>query len=238
MATLYSPKIVTNGLVMYLDAGNNRSYPGSGTSWTDLSRNGITGTLTNGPTFNSANGGSIVFDGTNDYGYVNKTFSSYTNFTVCFWIKINTTSNHQGIFSIKNSADIQDYMNGNFAIHTISGGYFGMEAQNLYAGNTSTNNTVINNLASYCCVVCNQSGNLVTYYLNGMPDGTQTITSTFTFSDHNLLFLGCRQYSTTGVTNPQNVINATIYSYQFYNRALSASEIRQNYHATKGRFGL
>ena len=67
MAFSYSPKIVTDGLVLYLDAANNRSYPGSGTTWTDLSRGGNNGTLTNGPTFNGANGGSIVFDGTNDF---------------------------------------------------------------------------------------------------------------------------------------------------------------------------
>jgi hypothetical protein len=63
----YSPKIVTDGLVLYLDAANTRSYPGTGTTWSDLSRGGNNGSLINGPTFNSANGGSIVFDGSNDY---------------------------------------------------------------------------------------------------------------------------------------------------------------------------
>jgi hypothetical protein len=54
-------------LQLYLDAGNASSYPGSGTTWTDLSGNGRNGTLTNGPTYSSANGGSIVFDGTDDF---------------------------------------------------------------------------------------------------------------------------------------------------------------------------
>ena len=67
MSLSRGPKIVTNGLVLYLDAANKKSYPGSGTTWTDLSGNNNTGTLTNGPTFDSNNGGSIVFDGTNDY---------------------------------------------------------------------------------------------------------------------------------------------------------------------------
>ena len=62
-----SVSIPTNGLQLYLDAGNASSYPGSGTSWTDLSSNGRNGTLTNGPTYSSADGGSIVFDGSNDY---------------------------------------------------------------------------------------------------------------------------------------------------------------------------
>ena len=66
MTTSYSPLIVTDGLVMYLDAANPKSYPGTGTTWTDISRNNNNGTLTNGPTFSSANLGSIVFDGSND----------------------------------------------------------------------------------------------------------------------------------------------------------------------------
>jgi hypothetical protein len=68
MAVQYaSGKIVTSGLVLALDAADKNSYPGSGTTWTDLSGNGNNGTLVNGPTFSSANGGSIVFDGVDDY---------------------------------------------------------------------------------------------------------------------------------------------------------------------------
>lgn len=238
MSVSGGPDIVENGLVLCLDAGNTKSYPGSGTTWTDLTRNGRNGTLVNGPAFSNVNGGGIVFDGSNDFGYVSSTFTSYTNFTVSFWIKINTTDNHRGIFCIKNSADSADYTNGNYAIHTITGGYFGLEANELFAGNTSKNNTVINNTISHCTVVCNQTNLLTSYYLNGVADGTQVMTATVTFGDHNLLFLGCRQYNTTGLVNVQNQLNGTIYFYNFYNRALSASEIRQNYNATKGRFRL
>ena len=65
MGTAYNPTIVTDGLVLCLDAANSRSYPKSGTAWSDLAGSN-NGTLTNGPTFSSANGGSIVFDGSND----------------------------------------------------------------------------------------------------------------------------------------------------------------------------
>jgi len=94
------PKIVTSGLVLALDAGNTKSYPGSGTVWTDLSGNGNTGTLTNGPTFNSSNGGSIVFDGVDDF--VNIPYNTYwntnvfgtaTNFTLECWHKPNVFRN-------------------------------------------------------------------------------------------------------------------------------------------------
>ena len=66
MGLAHSPRIVTDGLVLCVDAASKRSYPGTGTTWTDL-KGGNNGTLTNGPTFSSANGGSVVFDGTNDY---------------------------------------------------------------------------------------------------------------------------------------------------------------------------
>jgi len=67
MGIARGPKIVTSGLVLALDAADKLSYRGSGTTWRDLSGNNNTGTLTNGPTFNAGNLGSIVFDGTNDY---------------------------------------------------------------------------------------------------------------------------------------------------------------------------
>ena len=67
MALNHGPKLVTDGLVLWMDAADRTSYPGSGTTWTDLTRNGYNGTLTNGPTFSSANGGAIVLDGTDDY---------------------------------------------------------------------------------------------------------------------------------------------------------------------------
>jgi hypothetical protein len=86
----YSPKIVTDGLVLYLDAANSKSYPGSGTTWGDLSRGGNNGTLVNGPTFSSANGGSLVFNGTNQYASVLNTTG--INFTLACWISTTATS--------------------------------------------------------------------------------------------------------------------------------------------------
>ena len=67
MATIYNPNIVTDNLVFCVDAANTKSYSGSGTIWKDISGEDNDGTLVNGPTFSNDNGGSIVFDGTNDY---------------------------------------------------------------------------------------------------------------------------------------------------------------------------
>ena len=87
MGLSHSPRIVTDGLVFCVDAANKRSYPGVGTTWTDLTANKNNGTLTNGPTFDSANGGSIVFDGTNDYVDLGSSLSISTSspFSVEFW---------------------------------------------------------------------------------------------------------------------------------------------------------
>jgi hypothetical protein len=89
MAVQYANgKIATNGLILALDSGDRNSYSGSGTSWTDLSGNGNTGTLTNGPTYSSTNGGSIVFDGSNDYiDLGNKTLGvELQDKSACVWI--------------------------------------------------------------------------------------------------------------------------------------------------------
>ena len=105
MSVIWGPEIVKSGLVLYLDAGNQNSYPGTGTTWTDISRNNNNGTLTNGPTFNSENGGSIVFDGTNDY--VSTALTSTNSFTWNVWYKTNTVSNgFRNIISIRTNSYI------------------------------------------------------------------------------------------------------------------------------------
>ena len=85
MATNGGPNIIEDGLVFAVDATNKKSYPGSGTTWTDLAGNNI-GTLTNSPTFDSGNGGNLVFDGTDDYTQFNQSIS-LTEATFIAWIK-------------------------------------------------------------------------------------------------------------------------------------------------------
>ena len=89
MATDYNPSIVTDGLVLCLDAANTKSYPGSGTTWTDISGKGYDGTLTNGPTFSSDNLGCIVFDGSNDRvdGVHNSELNLTQDLTVECWFR-------------------------------------------------------------------------------------------------------------------------------------------------------
>jgi hypothetical protein len=90
MSGISGPKIITSGCVLSLDAADKLSYKGSGTTWKDLSGNNNTGTLTNGPTFNAGNMGSIVFDGTNDYvGFTyNSIFNPSTSVTLSIWLRL------------------------------------------------------------------------------------------------------------------------------------------------------
>ena len=93
MAFSYSPKIVTDGLVLYLDAANTKSFTSGSAVWNDLGRGGNNGALTNGPTYSSANGGSIVFDGTDDYIKVNArtNINNLSTLTINIFAKITNT---------------------------------------------------------------------------------------------------------------------------------------------------
>mgnify|MGYP006213918775 FL=1 len=96
MATLYNPNIVTDGLVLCLDAANKRSYIGSGTAWDDLA-GGNNGTLTNGPTFDAGNGGSVVFDGANDYINLGDGLDAKSgDYTFGSWSRLTSLSSSKG----------------------------------------------------------------------------------------------------------------------------------------------
>ena len=229
MGLTHSPKIVTNGLVLALDAANNKSYSGSGVTWNDLSGNNNTGTLTNGPTFSGANGGYIVLDGTNDY-VIN---SSPTNIpvgsssrTVQLWI-----------YPKNNSCPlVQLGTGGGFQVYIVS---FFNSSGTLYlftdginsANNISFSGTDLPTLNIWNHITFGNSGQNWFYYLNGVSklSGTfgvtlNTIGQKYIVGNRDDVYLG-----TANVNVSQTFV---------YNRALSASEILQNYNATKSRFGL
>ena len=106
MALAHSPRIVRDNIVQYLDAANTKSYPGSGTTWTDMSSRNRDGTLTNGPTFSTDNLGCFNFDGSNDYVNLNYVFtqaSSANSYTVVVAAKLSSTSDsRRQIFACDN----------------------------------------------------------------------------------------------------------------------------------------
>lgn len=232
MAFNYSPRIITDGLVLYLDAANTRSYPGTGTTWSDLSRGGNNGTLVNGPTFNSGNGGSIVFDGSNDYVTLGSLSLLTSNtFTLELWIKFNVLTN--GVYYTMFSYG--GYVSGGWLLQregaTISSNKLRFAFNGTGFWDTSTSFTSTGTWKNIVLLVLNGIPQLI--YVNGISDTlTLTGTGTLSISNPKQIDIGRR----TDINSQYS--NANISKVSIYNRALSSTEILQNYNATKTRFGL
>jgi hypothetical protein len=224
------PTIVTNGLVLALDAGDRNSYPGSGTTWRDLSGNNNNGTLTNGPTFNSANLGSIVFDGVDDYVTRTASINTGQNFTFNSWFRT-TNTGRRALFA------------NSYPYSSNQGWYFFIQANNSVSfsiGNdqavaVSNINLISTNVWYNISAAVTNGGSDIKIYLNGIlqTNNTSIFTSIpISYSTTNykigaLLYPGFNDY-----------FGGNISSVQIYNRTLSPTEILQNYTAMKTRFGL
>jgi hypothetical protein len=211
----FVPKnIIDDGLVLYLDAGNTQSYSGGGTTWTDLSGNDNTGTLTNGPTYSSANGGSIVFDGVNDNVTSSLSSSLGTQFSISVWFKKNNNNtgnpvNFQGSPTLEllvdqtNQLNIWDGANHYYSFTTIIGIWYNM--------------TVVKNATNFLLYVNNNSSPVLNFVSSYNNTNTNFIVG---------------KHPTASV----NYINGNISQVSIYNRALSAAEVLQNYNALKDRY--
>ena len=212
------PIETTDGLVVHLDAGNIRSYAGSGNTVYDLSGSGNTSALTNGPTYLSSNLGAFVLDGSNDYILVNSqanilSKTAYTKIALIYISNFSTVNN------------------------IISGGFSGQHAfwmfgtDKLNAGHNGAWNTVVGATSLslntwYFAAVTYSDSTGWKLYLNGREDGTSATTTTFTGNQEIVI----------GAYSSGNNFTGRISNIQVYNRALTATEIFQNYHATKGRY--
>jgi len=226
-----APTIVQNGLVLHLDAGDSESYTENGTTWFDVSGNGNNGTLNppvGGPTYNSANGGSLVFDGANDF--VEYSFTSPFAETVIVWVKSagNNWNTDGWISASRNS-------NGHH-IHPSAN----TKRMEYYVANSAGDDSVF--IGSYTPVVEITTPHMYSYTTNGSNlhkgyfDGTEVVSSSASIT---------RTTSPNAVTQylgKDSILtrygNGNIYIVLRYNRALTAEEIQQNYNALKGRFGL
>ena len=224
----YSPRIVTSGLVLALDAAERLSYPRTGTTWRDLSGNNNTGTLTNGPTFNAGNMGTIVFDGTNDYTDFSD-FSLGNQFTFCCWIKTSSTSFSQ-LIARGNTGDTA----GVYLAINLSTGLLAAGGNNGSGWNSNSISTITinDNRWHYVVGVYNQTSNNCTGYVDGILGSSISLTfDSNSYTPKNTKIgknqIGLSQY-----------YNGNIALSQIYNRALTAAEVLQNYNAVKSRFGL
>lgn len=221
--------LVMDGLVLHLDAANKNSYPGSGTTWTDLSGKSNNATLVNGPTFDSGKGGNIVFDGSNDYASVANTtlLSTLTGISVETWIKFDALSARQIIAEKHTSPSEGWWLAGQsnkliwILVTNTSEKYIDM-----------TNNTTLSTGTIYHIVgTYNGSDGTLKVYVNGSDDGgTVAGSGTGFVNSSNTMYIGARLNWGPGYSDEN------IYTFSVYNRALSAQEVLQNYNATKSRF--
>ena len=231
MSTLSGgPNIVTNGLVLSLDAANTKSYISGSTTWTDLSRSNNNGILTNGPTFNTGSLGSIIFDGVDDNVQLgnasNIIGASQSVITINTWVKTNSIGSYKKIL-VTNVAGSS----------TLTGIYLsiGPSSFGLYLGiitNNGANAAIYSPYISttqYSNICGTYDGSNIKVYLNGTLVATQPHTG-------NIVNTGITRIS--GYDNNAETWDGNISNVQIYNKALSTQEVLQNYNATKGRFGL
>ncbi len=230
MALSHSPRIVTDGLVLCLDAGNTKSYNAgiSTTTWNDLSGRRNTGTLTNGPTYSSSNGGSLVFDGVNDYAEVTGSNADFLvgsqSFTIEWWEYFTGDTGYQGhlgVFgnTVSGAAPIQIWtVSGSFATYVGSW-------QNLGVSPTS------NQWAHYA--ISGVSGNFNIY-----KNGSYVTNSILNWSEsttNDKFAVG----GTPGWAFGNFPTSARFSNVRFYKgKALTATEVSQNFNALRGRFGI
>lgn len=229
MSTKYSPSIVTSNLVLSLDAANKKSYPGNGIVWKDLSGNANNSTLTNSPTFNSGNGGNIVFDGVDDYiisttqlgisGATTRSFECWT------YISSNVSKNIMGYGDngLLNLFDTIVWYSSPYL--RVVGHYYGGDNDTI--STLPSRNTL--NINRWNQIVHLYDGTNASIYTNGVFSNSKP----FTLNTTNSTFLiGAGKY--TGF----NYFSGNVAFCRIYNRALTDSEVLQNYNATKNRFGL
>jgi hypothetical protein len=232
MALAHNPKIVTDGLVLCLDAANPKSYPGSGTVWKDLSGNSNDGTLVNGVGFDGDNKGSLTFDGVNDtvnvVGPANRYFP-ILNFTLECAFK-NTQTTRNGLFSLSFGLILR---------HSSSSGTFQVRLDNgtsVPSFSPPISSPPVNDGNWYITSVVVNGGNNATidFYINGLHYGQR-----------NTSWSGSTRWPTNsvGLGRDNNDPSASRYNgnislLKIYNRALSAEEISQNFQALRGRYGI
>ena len=221
--------IITDGgneNALTLDAGNPLSYPGTGTLWTDLSGSNNNGTLINGPTFDSANGGSIVFDGNDDYvNCGNASNLQITVGTISAWVKTTTPgSDYRGII-------VKQFNWGLFVRDNILVAYDWGPSIVRTTGINISDGTWKNITMTFTETVGTPSNNAIVY-LNGNP----VLTTTIKYSN-NTINVELGRGGSSGIGASQ-LLNGSISEAKIYNRVLSSTEILANFNATKGRYGL
>lgn len=238
MSFNFSPKISSlDSLIYYLDASNPRSYISGSTTWYDISRTGVNGALVNGPTFSSENGGSIVFDGIDDYIGLSQITANQTigNYTISLWISFTNTITPSNVINFmlmeaQNTllGGVDNYISliGNTTVPGTNGRIL-FQTFNPLSVLYSTTNTWIggqwyNIVGTYDISTSRQS-----IYVNGILEGSTTIANCY-FNTNTYFNLG-----TYTVPPKQWFFNGKMANFMVYKKTLSSDEILQNYNTIK-----
>jgi hypothetical protein len=219
MAFNYSPKVVTDGLVLYLDAANPNSYVSGSTTWRDISRSGNNGTLVSGSSYSSADGGSIVFDGVDDYVSTTQSLTSLSFSYEVFLRPTNITKDQMYIGTTVPATYMRIVGSSAFmSVNTTSG------QRTLSHSQTLSNNTPYHIVSIY-------NGVRLKIYVNGV------------LTEGSILNLPLEQPVATsriGRWRDSDLRSfvGQIYNIRLYNKELTQTEVLQNYNALKTRFGL
>jgi hypothetical protein len=210
--------VIQRGLVLHLDASTTGSYPGSETKWYDLSGNLYNGTLTNGPTFSTTNGGCIVFDGSNDYVELNNNsiISGNQSFTIESFYTI-TGANGGALF-------------GNYGPGYTSNTIWFSGQYGIYINGSCYASSHPITSGTHHMVATRDSSGVVKLYLDGSLSNTATLNASIGTP------ISYRIGTDAGST--QEPFAGNLYNMRVYNRNLSENEVLQNYNIQKGRYGL
>ena len=241
MASAAGPNIVNDGLVLNLDAANTNSYSGSGTTWTDISGKGTNATLTNGPTFNSGNIGSIALDGTNDY-LLNSNAGVLPDgtdlFTLSIWMYYDANPSGNFVPGSKGTVVFSGNTQGTIELVIRPNGQSGppnIMSFSRYGGGT-TGSCAVQDINMpiqqwHNIVLVRSASNVNTIYLNGTSIVTGNVSNSFTSGS---LHIGGAPLQ----SNYSGHFNGKIANVLKYDKALSETEVRQNYNAFRGRFEI
>lgn len=245
MGINHSPNIVLNGLVMCLDAANIKSYPGSGSLWTDISGKGNNATLLNGPTFSPTNNGGIVFDGSTQYSHPPISLSYLNSCTM--EATFNSSVYVAGAKTIFGYAQKSGYTAptiGSMYINTgtLTASIIGVTDGYRYV----TGGTILANRNYHVTFTKDTIKGILQLYVNGILMGTQTFTAANyaqwttlgSYIGTNVLDIAKSTNTVAGQGWSTDYFNGTIYGLKVYSRVLSSSEIQQNFNALRSRYGV
>ena len=233
----YAPAIITNGLVLYLDAGNSASYPGTGTTWTDLSSSANVGTFVGGTSYSSSDGGTILFNGnslSNDYVSVanNASLNLTTAGSISMWIKPNSLT-QLGLTNLI-SRTIDGAPNGqSYYIYWTGGNITGI-IQN--GGVYKSISTPVPTAIGWYNYVFTWGNGYLNLYQNGVSVATPIASSIIAQNLSTTVNIG--GYVFGGAGGNANTFNGKIPFVTLYNREITPAEVLTNFNAVKTRYGL